>query len=97
MEETPMNALAAFEETLIQIGRSKDADHKLADVRPCSKAHFSDMHSEMIIGQMHSELPRMSEGKMNRWLGWLQGVACARGILTLDEVKEINHRHRDET
>lgn len=34
-----------------------------------------------------------SEGKVNRWLGYMQGVLVARGILTLDECKQINKDH----
>ncbi len=33
-----------------------------------------------------------SEAKMNRWLGYAQGVVVASGCATLEEMKEINRR-----
>ncbi len=34
-----------------------------------------------------------SEAKLGRWLGWAQGVACAKNWLTLDECKDINKKY----
>lgn len=33
--------------------------------------------------------PAFSEGKVNRWLGYMQGVLVATGTLTLDQCKAI--------
>lgn len=35
----------------------------------------------------------MSVSKINRWLGYMQGVLVARGLLTLEECKQINREH----
>lgn len=56
---------------------------------PCSMAHFTDMYNRALVGNF-------SEGKTGRWLGWIQGVLCGRGVLTLDECKEINKRFAEE-
>lgn len=33
-----------------------------------------------------------SEGKLNRWLGWMQAACCAAGALTLEQAKDLNRR-----
>lgn len=35
---------------------------------------------------------QFSEAKLGRWLGWLQGVLCAQGWVTLEEMKQLNKR-----
>lgn len=37
-----------------------------------------------------------SYGKLCRWLGYAQGVLVARGILTLEECKQINKECSDD-
>lgn len=44
-----------------------------------------------IIG-MPARTEGFSEAKLGRWLGWIQGVACAKGWLTLEDCKRINQR-----
>lgn len=36
-----------------------------------------------------------SEGKLGRWLGWIQASGVAMGVLTLDECKELNKKWAD--
>lgn len=50
-------------------------------------------HMESMVARMS---PEMSEGKRNRWLGYIQGVAVANGWLTLDDCKAINMRNAGE-
>jgi len=54
----------------------------------CSKAHLIYMIKEMGKGEM-------SEGKVNRWLGYIQGVMVATGNMTLEEVKTHNKEWQD--
>jgi hypothetical protein len=49
--------------------------------------------AQMYRTVLHNE---MSEGKLNRWLGWVQASICSWGIATLDEMKEINRVHSIE-
>lgn len=51
----------------------------------CSLEHLTEMHGKMVDKDF-------SDAKMGRWLGWAQGMLCGRGILTLEECKEINRK-----
>jgi hypothetical protein len=80
-----MNTLAAMEETVALAyarGMATDMSGK-------SSTDFS--HIDHMLNKMRTE--SMSEGKINRWLGWAQACVVVSNIATLDEVKEINKRH----
>lgn len=49
-------------------------------------------HTKEMMAKVIAD-PDMSEGKLNRWLGWVQCSVCSWGIMSLDEAKEINRRH----
>lgn len=51
--------------------------------------HFNDM-------MQRANAPDFSTGKMNRWLGWMQGVLESAGIITEDEAGEMSRTHRDD-
>ena len=38
---------------------------------------------------------KFSEGKTNRWLGWIQGVLFCEGIYTIDEERQHNLKSRE--
>lgn len=63
--------------------------HYLTGVGRVSWQHFEDM-------LVRSGDPALSDGKINRWLGWMQGVLEAQGIITGDQAGEMNLRHRDD-
>ena len=48
-------------------------------------AHLTEMLRTMEAGEF-------SEGKMGRWLGWMQAcvVAASNGTLTLEDMKQVN-------
>lgn len=48
-------------------------------------AHLDEMYETM-----NSE--DFSEGKLGRWLGWMQACVVAAGCATLEEMKELNKR-----
>lgn len=52
-------------------------------------AHFTDM-------VQRANAPGFSEGKMNRWLGWMQGVLEDQGLITEDEAGEMSRVHKDD-
>jgi len=61
----------------------------LPDVLPeASFGHLIDMLCR--VNDAIAEGEPFSEGKINLWLGYMQGVLVARGLLTLDEAKQIN-------
>lgn len=39
---------------------------------------------------VRASAPDFSLGKANRWLGYMQGVMVAMGVLDLDDVKDIS-------
>lgn len=52
-------------------------------------------HLRMMLIRMQTE--PFSEGKMGRWLGWMQcAVVAARIGATLDDMKKINEKHSVE-
>lgn len=77
-----MNTLGAFKE-IVKI--TKANARKLPTAGPCSAFHIEAM------GKCINDA--FSEGKRNRWLGYVQGVLVARGIMTLDEIKELNRKY----
>jgi hypothetical protein len=50
---------------------------------PCSHQHLLGMLAQMKEGSF-------SEAKLNRWLGWAQGVLVSFGLAKLDDMKRIN-------
>lgn len=50
-------------------------------------------HIDSMLSRMQN--PEFSELKLCRWLGWIQGVlyAASNGLISLDEMKEINMRN----
>ena len=53
--------------------------------------HLNDMLRRM-EADANPQGGRFSEGKLGRWLGWMQASCCALGVLSLDECKEINRK-----
>lgn len=84
-----MNTLAAIRDT-IQLAYEKAAPTSpfLSMEGPSGYKHMLDMYRRV-------EKDKMSEGKLNRWLGFMQGVLVTYGIASLDEVKAINKKHAD--
>jgi hypothetical protein len=85
-----MNQYEAFKETLDLCRPNWPA----VDEDFLSLEHHNDMLRRIDESRFTSG-PSMSEAKMGRWLGWLQGVASALGLLTLDECKRINMKWSD--
>lgn len=52
---------------------------------PMSYAHALDM-----LTRVEQNPSSFSEGKLGRWLGWVQCAATASGALTLDDCKQLN-------
>ncbi len=50
-----------------------------------SAEHLRDMLTKIQSGEISGE-------KAHRWLGWVQGVLCARGAGSLEEFKAVNHQ-----
>lgn len=51
-----------------------------------------DEHIRTMPGRMTGA--DFDEGKAMRWLGWVQGVLCERGVYSLDDVKEHSRTRR---
>ncbi len=77
-----MNQLHAMRDTIDLVSK-RGYPPGLDQEGDISMSHIAEMYVKMSQGEF-------SDAKMGRWLGWAQGVLCARGILTLEECKEIN-------
>lgn len=88
-----MNARKAFAET---IGHLADHASRAVYGPTCEAAEFGHLFfmASQVERDVDAKGASFSEGKLNRWLGYVQGVLVARGIATLDEVKAINLKHR---
>lgn len=82
-----MNTLKAIEDTL-QLAREHGMDNCDVQIEGCNYSHLADMYSRIV-----AEPQLYSEGKLNRWLGWIQGVVVATDFGTLEQMKEINKRN----
>jgi hypothetical protein len=84
-----MNMIAAAEATM-EMARpwfEKYPDLFNSAGPDCSPRHLEEMLSKMRAGDM-------SEGKLGRWLGWMQCAIVAAGVgIELDDMKEINKRY----
>lgn len=74
----------AFKETL---DRMEEARVSWEGLEGTTEEHLRGMYDRILEHQED-----FSEGKLGRWLGWLQGVLCAQEVLTLEECKQINKR-----
>lgn len=81
-----MDTLGAFAET---VRVAFDNSGRLPGSGAASWEHIRSM-SERIDDSF-------SEGKRNRWLGYIQGVLVSYGVLSLDEVKDINRRYSHDS
>lgn len=52
--------------------------------------HLNDMVDQMERQTIDDREPEWSDGKLGRWLGWIQASGCAMGLLSLEECKQIN-------
>lgn len=95
----------AFDECLkLAIKRTKpgteDYQGDLDDEGPCSLDHLVSMLSRMrtalILPAFRLPEEAMYTDEMNRWLGYLQGVLVSHGIISLENAKEINRKHKDD-
>jgi hypothetical protein len=81
-----MRQREAFEATLsMALGRGWTT---AGGQEPLTPAHAVDM--------LRRWDDTFSDAKGGRWLGWLQGVLCALGYVSLDEAKQINMAHADD-
>lgn len=88
-----MNVLAAIKETMALVDNRRARVFKM-DVE--NYTHPATGYDHIV--QMYRTILNngMSEGKLNRWLGWIQCSVCSWGIATLDEMKAINEMHSRE-
>lgn len=74
---------AAMDETVRRItGMLEWGDVPLSKAEIALVEHIKDMPPRIDAD--------FSAAKIGRWLGWVQGVSCAKGWLLLDDCKRIN-------
>jgi len=82
-----MDTLGAIRATLA-LAYDRNYDDEESDVAASDWPHLKSM-----LIRVDEAVEPFSEGKLNRWLGYIQGVLVAREILTLQECKDINKLH----
>lgn len=84
-----MNMLEAARETMA-LAREHGMDNMSSDNSELDYPHLMEMLTKMEAGGM-------SEGKLGRWLGWMQAavVAGTLGTVRLDDMKRINIKWAD--
>lgn len=56
------------------------------------KEHLTWMCDRIIGNELDTERQRVEGEKAHRWIGWIQGCLYMNGIVTLDEMKELNKK-----
>lgn len=87
-----MNQLQAARDTMNLVKRHYSSEAAIrSSTLPITMRYF---HLEKMILEM--EKNEMSESKMGRWLGWMQAsaVALLHPAVSLEDMKEINRRHK---
>lgn len=56
-------------------------------------AHDHPATDEPVLTEMFDRWKNGSEAKANRWLGFVQGAMFARGVFTLEDLKNHSRRH----
>ncbi len=87
-----MNQLQAFRDT-IALAKSTDKP-KLTQVQSLSMQHLEEM-----LVTIEAEAWRgysFSPSKLGRWLGWAQAAIVSWGHHTLEEMKEINMKNKED-
>lgn len=79
-----MNQRAAFDAT---IGLALGREMPLEEGSSLGLSHLLDMQSRIT--------PEFSEAKLGRWLGWAQAAVVSHGLMTLEDMKQINRRYAD--
>ncbi len=85
-------ALSAMADTLTLL---KERDEQWLRLSGCLPAH-GPCSWEHLSGMLErAKAPDFGEHKTMRWLGYIQGVAVALQLLSLDDVKAISKRYAE--
>jgi hypothetical protein len=91
-----MNQLDAMRDTLLLLQSRFDLEKTVPASEPSvTLKHFVGMLEEASFAghpQIDPDGRPFSEAKLGRWLGWIQGAATARGLLTLEEAQAISRK-----
>jgi hypothetical protein len=94
-DATWMNAVTRRGMLLTMSGCTLIADKHGLNASPRrSAAHFNDMVEQASAAGYGD--PDMTDLKISRWLGWMQGVLEAQGICTPEEIHEMSRFHKDD-
>lgn len=98
-----MNQIEAARETLKKIDEYMTWVGEGADASADEKMHIASLDSSLHPEHLSDMLAQMennanpqggefSEGKLNRWLGWMQAAGVALGALSLEDCKGISKK-----
>jgi hypothetical protein len=83
-----VNQLQAFRDTVALAKR-----RGLAVTR---KPELSLEHVQDMLRKVESDPEAFSPSKLGRWLGWAQAAVVSWGNCSLEDMKQINVRNRDD-
>lgn len=86
-----MNQREAFRNSL-EVARANGLDNTSSDQSELDYPHLQSMYNRIIAADAAGE--PFSETKIGRWLGWAQAAIVSQGGGNLNDMKEINQRHK---
>ena len=79
--------------TTFELMKARAVEKGWPKVPDASRAHLEYMLQKM-AGSLFDD--GFDSDKLNRWLGYIQGVGVCSGLITLEEEKEINKTHEND-
>ncbi len=87
-----MNSRAAIEETMTLAATRIDGHPgNVPNIDNFSSPDIGYKHCCEMLEKIRWQ--PMNDGKLSRWLGWIQCSVVSWGIATLEEMKDINKKH----
>lgn len=66
------------------------------NVKPKRETIPSACHLVWMLGEIKQNASVWKEGKIGRWLGFIQGVLCCKGYTTIDEERKRNTMYEEQ-
>jgi hypothetical protein len=90
-KEQTLDVLATYEAHLHKLGyEPARADAAEPPIGRVDRASVLCNHVLWMIGEMRTFIAEGRDDKVNRWLGFVQGVLWTTGLYTIDDMREHN-------
>ena len=89
-----MDMVSAAKETILLWEESlKKGNPQLTSKNELTYGHCASMVRTMERGISKESGEKFSEGKMGRWLGWIQACAVMNSAMSLEDMKALNIKY----